>query len=374
MGKRAQALAAITLLNTVPGTGDTWRELLRTSARRVGVAIGSATAAGYIAPLLSLINNMPDPLVLSVAFVAEFSRGKSELINAIFFAEYGNRMLPSSAGRTTMCPTELMYDPSLAPSLRLLPIETRADNLSTGDYRDQETEGWEIESQINLTRQWTVRATYSMNRSLFGRFFPLVRPYLAAAQVAAELAATQASGVVIEEREEPAAPAASAPAPKVALTETKTAAVKPEAKPESKPEAKPEPKKPEAKPAEKVAEKPTEKPAAAAKSADAAKAQALLEGKSTAEPKPADHKADKKPAADAGRFVVQVGAYTEAGKLQEARSKVEKAGYKTYTQVVGTKDSQRTRVRIGPFASKADAQKAADKLKKLNLPAAILEL
>lgn len=74
---------------------------------------------------------------LSVAFVAEFSRGKSELINAIFFADYGQRILPSSAGRTTMCPTELMYDAALPPSLRLLPIETRADNLSTGDYRHQ---------------------------------------------------------------------------------------------------------------------------------------------------------------------------------------------------------------------------------------------
>jgi hypothetical protein len=73
---------------------------------------------------------------LSVAFVAEFSRGKSELINAIFFADYGQRILPSAAGRTTMCPTELMYDPSLAPSIRLLPIETRAENLSTSDYRD----------------------------------------------------------------------------------------------------------------------------------------------------------------------------------------------------------------------------------------------
>ena len=73
---------------------------------------------------------------LSVAFVAEFSRGKSELINAIFFAEYGQRILPSAAGRTTMCPTELMYDPSFAPSIRLLPIETRAENLSTSDYRD----------------------------------------------------------------------------------------------------------------------------------------------------------------------------------------------------------------------------------------------
>ena len=73
---------------------------------------------------------------LSVAFVAEFSRGKSELINAIFFADYGQRILPSAAGRTTMCPTELMYDPAWPPCLRLLPIETRASNLSTSDYRD----------------------------------------------------------------------------------------------------------------------------------------------------------------------------------------------------------------------------------------------
>ena len=45
---------------------------------------------------------------LTIAFVAEFSRGKSELINAIFFGDYGNRILPSTAGRTTMCPTELL--------------------------------------------------------------------------------------------------------------------------------------------------------------------------------------------------------------------------------------------------------------------------
>jgi uncharacterized protein YdcH (DUF465 family) len=73
---------------------------------------------------------------LSVAFVAEFSRGKSELINAIFFADYGQRILPSAAGRTTMCPTELLYDPTWPPSIRLLPIETRGENLSTSDYRD----------------------------------------------------------------------------------------------------------------------------------------------------------------------------------------------------------------------------------------------
>lgn len=194
-------------------------------------------------------------------------------------------------------------------------------------------------------------------------------------------AATQASGVVIEEREESAPAAAAASQPKVALAETKVAAAKPEAKPEPKAETKADAKapskaeaKPETKPAEKII---TEKAAEAhpvGKSADAAKAQALLDGKAAPEAKATDKKAEKKPAADAGRFVVQVGAYNEPAKLQEARSKVEKAGFKTYTQVVGAKDSQRTRVRIGPFASKAEAQKAADKLKKLNLPAAILEL
>ncbi|MBL9185950.1 MAG: hypothetical protein JNK23_00585 [Opitutaceae bacterium] len=73
--------------------------------------------------------------------------------------------------------------PAQAELNALLPAGNQL--LGTGDYRDQETEGWEIESQINLTRQWTVRATYSMNRVQFGRFFPLVRPYLAAARDAA---------------------------------------------------------------------------------------------------------------------------------------------------------------------------------------------
>ncbi|WP_291986883.1 dynamin family protein [Candidatus Accumulibacter sp. ACC007] len=72
---------------------------------------------------------------LHVAFVAEFSRGKSELINAIFFADYGNRILPSTAGRTTMCPTELMFDASKAPSIELLPIECRESNTSISEYK-----------------------------------------------------------------------------------------------------------------------------------------------------------------------------------------------------------------------------------------------
>ena len=72
---------------------------------------------------------------LTIAFIAEFSRGKSELINAIFFADYGKRILPSAAGRTTMCPTELLYDETLPPSIRLLPIETRAHHATTADYK-----------------------------------------------------------------------------------------------------------------------------------------------------------------------------------------------------------------------------------------------
>jgi hypothetical protein len=82
---------------------------------------------------------------LTIAFIAEFSRGKSELINAIFFADYGKRILPSSAGRTTMCPTELLYDETLPPSIRLLPIETRAHHATTADYRALPDE-WQVYS------------------------------------------------------------------------------------------------------------------------------------------------------------------------------------------------------------------------------------
>ncbi len=62
---------------------------------------------------------------LTIAFVAEYSRGKSELINALFFAELGARLLPAGAEHTTLCPTEIVWDSARAPSLRLLPIETR---------------------------------------------------------------------------------------------------------------------------------------------------------------------------------------------------------------------------------------------------------
>ncbi|MCB1929333.1 MAG: dynamin family protein [Rhodocyclaceae bacterium] len=72
---------------------------------------------------------------LTVAFVAEFSRGKSELINAVFFSDYGDRILPSSAGRTTMCPTELQWSPGDTPSISLLPIESRATHSTVAELK-----------------------------------------------------------------------------------------------------------------------------------------------------------------------------------------------------------------------------------------------
>ena len=74
---------------------------------------------------------------LVVAFVAEFSRGKSELINAIFFADLGRRVLPATPGRTTMCPVELGYDASEDAALALLPIATRHEGASLGELRTQ---------------------------------------------------------------------------------------------------------------------------------------------------------------------------------------------------------------------------------------------
>ncbi len=73
---------------------------------------------------------------ITIGFAAEFSRGKTELINAIFFANYKRRLLPSSAGRTTMCPTELFHDTKAdKPYIRMLPIETRLEDTSISEFR-----------------------------------------------------------------------------------------------------------------------------------------------------------------------------------------------------------------------------------------------
>ena len=74
------------------------------------------------------------------------------------------------------------------------------------------------------------------------------------------------------------------------------------------------------------------------------------------------------------RSVVQVGAYAELAKAREVRAKLESAGFKTYTQEIDTKDGKRIRVRVGPFPSKEEAEKTAEKIRKLNLQTSVLKL
>jgi len=124
------------------------------------------------------------------------------------------------------------------------------------------------------------------------------------------------------------------------------------------------PAKPDAKPAEKLAVNPVPSPRTPVDADEGTKARALLEGRDQAKEVPPV----------AGRYVVQVGAFADAVRAREVRLKMEKAGLKTYTHVAETKDGPRVRVRVGPFQSKAEADLAAEKIKKLDLPAAILTL
>jgi hypothetical protein len=91
-----------------------------------------------------------------VAFVGEFSRGKSELINAVFFAGYGRRIMPASAGRTTMCPTEMGYDAEVPPCLRLLPIETRLQPQALMEWRMVPEKWTRIDLDVNDPNQLSV--------------------------------------------------------------------------------------------------------------------------------------------------------------------------------------------------------------------------
>lgn len=93
---------------------------------------------------------------------------------------------------------------------------------------------------------------------------------------------------------------------------------------------------------------------------DGLKAQALLDGKPVT-PTPA-------------RTAIQVGAFSDAAKIREVRSKLEQSGLKTYTQVVDKDGKSTTRIRVGPFESKEEADKAAARIRKLDLPAVILKL
>lgn len=147
-------------------------------------------------------------------------------------------------------------------------------------------------------------------------------------------------------------PAAQSPSP-----EPKPVAAKPaEPKPEPpKPVAKPvEPPKPEPKPETKPETKPATKPAEA--------------------PKPAESARNGDARDDEGRFVVQIGAFAEATSAREARMKVEGMGLKTYTQVIESDTGRRIRVRVGPYATKAEADRAASKIKSGGLQAAVLKL
>lgn len=164
-----------------------------------------------------------------------------------------------------------------------------------------------------------------------------------------------------------------APAPVAQTPSAPVAAAKPVEKTAEKPVEKapaadkPVADKPHDKPATpvKLAEKPADRPADKPKAHanDGARAQALLDGKDTA----------SAPAA-AARFIVQVGAYGENKTAQDVRMKVEKLGLKTYAQAVDTADGRRVCVRLGPFASRDEAERAAAKLKGAGLPGAILTL
>lgn len=138
--------------------------------------------------------------------------------------------------------------------------------------------------------------------------------------------------------------------------------VVPDTKPESKAEVKPEAAVAAAAAVAAVVPKATEtKP-------EPAKVEAKAEAKPEVKPaKPADGK-------DTGRFVVQAGTFSDDGKLRETRSKLEKAGITTYTQVIESKEGRRVRVRVGPFTSRDEADKVARKIKQLSLQPQVLTL
>jgi hypothetical protein len=91
---------------------------------------------------------------LTIALVGEYSRGKTELINALLFSDFGQRILPSQAGRTTMCPTEIYFDIHEGKSfLKLLPIETRLKNDAIQSLKAQEELWHYVEINLNDPQQ-----------------------------------------------------------------------------------------------------------------------------------------------------------------------------------------------------------------------------
>ncbi|MEJ6003479.1 SPOR domain-containing protein [Paucibacter soli] len=181
---------------------------------------------------------------------------------------------------------------------------------------------------------------------------PAPAPAPAASQEAPVATAEQGQGIITEAREAHDVEPKPTPAPAAKTVDKPVDKPKPEVKAETKADVKAEKKAPDA-------------PRPDAK-AEAARVQALLEGKPAADKKASD--------AAGARFIVQVGAYADAKAAQEARSKVEKLGLKTYTQAVETADGKRIRVRVGPFASREEADKAAAKVRGGGLSTAVLTL
>ena len=136
----------------------------------------------------------------------------------------------------------------------------------------------------------------------------------------------------------------------------------------------------------KRAQEPSSKPVEAAPKPPEAKAEAKSapsktdNSEPTAKPKDDGNKAralldGKPPEAGGERHVVQVGAFSDLAKVREVRRKLEQAGLSSFTQVVDGKDGKpTTRVRVGPFSSREEAEKAAAKVRKLELSAAVLRI
>ena len=99
---------------------------------------------------------------LTIALVGEFSRGKTELINAIFFSDYHRRLLPSTPGRTTMCTTEILYDEKVDPCIRLLPIETRKSPLTISELKKSKIHWTTLPLNLDSTRSTPTSNRLSM--------------------------------------------------------------------------------------------------------------------------------------------------------------------------------------------------------------------
>lgn len=77
-------------------------------------------------------------------------------------------------------------------------------------------------------------------------------------------------------------------------------------------------------------------------------------------------------AADAGSaWIVQLGAYKEAGNVKHLLAKMKELGLPAYTEKLNSEKGERTRVRVGPFATREAAEKAQEKIKKIGVASTV---